>query len=103
MGNDNLKPWKPGQSGNPAGRPTGSRNLRSIIRDLLEDKSVYSKMTDLVSLDKSSTPIEAIIVTLISKAIAGDQKSAEVLLKYGFDKDAKDPETEYNKIVVEFV
>ena len=24
--NRNLKPWKPGQSGNPAGRPVGARN-----------------------------------------------------------------------------
>jgi hypothetical protein len=23
---DHLKPWKPGESGNPAGRPKGSRN-----------------------------------------------------------------------------
>ncbi|MCX7955522.1 MAG: DUF5681 domain-containing protein [Patescibacteria group bacterium] len=33
MANPNtLKPWKPGQSGNPAGRPKGSRNFETDFR-----------------------------------------------------------------------
>jgi len=44
VGNDNLKPWQPGQSGNPAGRPKDSRNLKSIIRDILEDNSIYDNL-----------------------------------------------------------
>ena len=31
----NLRPWKPGQSGNPAGRPVGARN--KLSEALLED------------------------------------------------------------------
>ena len=34
----NLRPWRPGQSGNPAGRPLGSRHR------IAED--VYSKLAD---------------------------------------------------------
>jgi hypothetical protein len=33
----NLKPWKAGQSGNPAGRKVGSKNVSTIIRELLEE------------------------------------------------------------------
>ncbi len=32
----NLRPWKPGQSGNPAGRPKG-RGLTDRLRKLLEE------------------------------------------------------------------
>jgi hypothetical protein len=32
----NLKPWKRGQSGNPAGRKPGSQNVSTIVRNLLE-------------------------------------------------------------------
>lgn len=32
---DNLIPWEPGQSGNPDGRPKGSKNRSTIIRELL--------------------------------------------------------------------
>ncbi len=39
MNNDNLKPFKPGQSGNPAGRPKGSRNklAESFLADAYEE------------------------------------------------------------------
>ena len=29
--NDNLSPWKPGQSGNPSGRPKGTRYLAGYV------------------------------------------------------------------------
>ena len=36
---EHLKPyhWKPGQSGNPSGRPKGSMNLMPLIRRLLSE------------------------------------------------------------------
>lgn len=33
---ENLIPFKPGQSGNPAGRPKGSKNLSTNLREMLE-------------------------------------------------------------------
>jgi Family of unknown function (DUF5681) len=38
----NLRPWKPGQSGNPKGRPLGARHkiAEAIIRDIAADWEV---------------------------------------------------------------
>lgn len=33
-------PWKPGQSGNPRGRPVGSGSFKSLIRHMLNGKPV---------------------------------------------------------------
>lgn len=32
-----LRPWRPGQSGNPGGRPKGAAGLAALIRDLTND------------------------------------------------------------------
>lgn len=41
----NLRPWQPGQSGNPAGRPIGSRQKVSeaIIRDISDAWAVHGR------------------------------------------------------------
>lgn len=41
---DNLKPFKPGQSGNPGGRPKGSPSVTAVIRRLLEDEETVEKL-----------------------------------------------------------
>ena len=40
----NLKSWKKGQSGNPAGRKQGSKNVSTIVRKLLEQNAVDELM-----------------------------------------------------------
>ena len=49
--NNNLSPWKPGQSGNPSGRPKGTRDLSSYVLETpdggkeLIDALVFIAMT----------------------------------------------------------
>jgi len=33
---ENLKSYKPGQSGNPSGRPKGAKNIETKLRELME-------------------------------------------------------------------
>jgi hypothetical protein len=43
-------PFQPGQSGNPAGRPRGSRNKRTIIAEKLLDDSAGALATAAITL-----------------------------------------------------
>ncbi len=69
----NLKSWQKGTSGNPNGRPKGSRNIKSIIQDLLNDKTIYKKLS-VTAPEGTQTPLEAIIYTLMIKSIGGDTR-----------------------------
>lgn len=83
---NNLKSWQPGVSGNPKGRPKGSRNIKKVIQDLLNDRDLVAKLA--LRIPRSTeTPLEAIIYTLVVKAIKGDVRASEVLLKHSIDKD----------------
>lgn len=35
MGSDNLTSWKPGQSGNPAGKKKGTKNIATRLREAM--------------------------------------------------------------------
>ena len=51
---NNLSPWKPGQSGNPSGRPRGTRDLASYV---LETTDGGKELVDaLVSIARGAMP-----------------------------------------------
>jgi len=45
-------PFQPGQSGNPAGRPRGSRNKKTIVLEALVDGEAEAVMQKLITLAK---------------------------------------------------
>ncbi len=67
---ENIVPYqfKEGQSGNPAGRPKGSRNLSTILRELLDEE------IELSDGEKKKYK-EVIIRKLITKANDGDLRA----------------------------
>ena len=91
---DKLTQWEPGKSGNPAGRPKGSKDgidahcRRLLAKDLsfpqIKDK-LKAKGIDL----EIGTNAEAISVVLVLKALTGDLKAIEMLGK--FELDLTDP------------
>ena len=68
-GVDNLTPWHPGTSGNPKGRPAGSRSFKTILRELL-DKPIDVEDKDTGKKVKS-TARDEISMILIFKAMSG--------------------------------
>lgn len=91
---DNLTSWKPGQSGNPAGKPSGSKNLSTIIRDMLEDgeldwEKVPIKGSARFAAKYGKRGWEAISYVAFAKAMSGDSAAREWLRKsqYGDKMD----------------
>src|SRR5665213_3510669 len=78
----NLQSWQPGQSGNPSGKPKGTKHLSKWIQEMMEDESFEQKLSDGTVL--KGAPVKAIVMTLLTKGIAGDMKAIDLLGKYGY-------------------
>lgn len=76
----NLKPWQPGQSGNPAGRKVGSKNISTIVRELLEQDANQSvlRSSNLADLTNGATTsyAQAIALAVLKKALTGNVQAA---------------------------
>lgn len=70
--------FQPGQSGNPHGRPKGSRNFLTEIREELNSAVEYSENGHHVQITKQ----RAIIKSLIAKAMEGDIRAITALLAH---------------------
>ena len=90
--------FKPGKSGNPTGRPKGSRNLPSIFRKVLNEKITLHE-GDRVWL---ATKFEAMIRRLSQNALKGDVKSITTILTETKEIGQFD-EPHQQKLVVRFV
>ena len=70
--------FKPGQSGNPRGRPKGAMNLETLL-----DKALDAKVTmETQNGAKRIIKREAILLKWVNQALAGDTKSIQVLLPW---------------------
>ncbi len=74
--------WQPGQSGNPAGKPKGTKHLSTYIREMLTDENFEQKLKDGTII--TGAPVEAIVRTLIIKASKGNLRAFDLLSKYGY-------------------
>jgi hypothetical protein len=73
--------WKPGQSGNPKGRPKGAKNLATIFNDALKQTLQIQEK----GKTRNITVREAIVRRVVNEALKGNIKATEYVL-------AKEPE-----------
>lgn len=78
--------WKPGQTGNPAGKPKGTKHISTWIQDLANDEEFEANILDAKKgyIEYKGAPLKAIISVAITKAVNGDEKAREWLAKYGW-------------------
>ena len=83
----NLRPFKKGESGNPKGRPKGSKNRATIVRELFDSISVldsfkFNELESRFPYIKNNMSIEYLMTLIqVNKAIFdGDTKAYKVLM-----------------------
>lgn len=78
--------FKPGQSGNPAGKPKGAKNIATHIKELLNDETFEALLPDPREGWKTykGAPVKAIVKAIAIKAMNGDVKAFDALAKHGY-------------------
>ncbi len=89
--------WKPGQSGNPKGRPNGSRNAATMAKAALGRKVVAT----VNGTKRKMTVAEISYRRLADKAMAGDQKAFNYLLTLANNVDPADIDTTAENVSTE--
>jgi uncharacterized protein DUF5681 len=68
--------FKLGASGNPGGRPKGSRTLRAELMKILKERIAVRES----GKRKQITRQEAMLLTLLEKALRGDVRAASMIM-----------------------
>ena len=80
--------FRPGQSGNPRGRPKGARSLRGLVASALGER-VEAKEN---GRRRRITKLEAAVKQLVNRAASGDQRATQfVFALLGEDKGGEPP------------
>ena len=69
--------FKPGQSGNPSGRPKGSQNLQTLFQKILNERIPLREGARLRKVSKA----EAVLRGLVIGAMKGDPRSVVTLFR----------------------
>jgi hypothetical protein len=80
--------FQPGCSGNPKGRPKGSRSVGAILQDVMSQKIAVTEQ----GKTRRMPVIEAMLRRLLDDALRGEEKALKLLLslveRYGDPSDA---------------
>ena len=68
--------WKQGQSGNPKGKKTGTKSLKTVVLKEASGKVVVKEGGQTRTLTK----LEALVMSMMAKALQGDVKAAAMLI-----------------------
>lgn len=78
--------FKPGESGNPAGKPKGAKHLSTWVQEMMNDENFELFLEDRREGFKrfEGAPVKAIVTTAIRRAAGGDQRWATWLKDSGW-------------------
>ena|SRR6516162_1156878 len=97
------RPFQPGNSGNPSGRPKGVRNFKTDMREELSESISIREGGRDISISKQ----RALIKRLVASAIEGDARAIATLMSFcarafGDDNDDQQQAPEDREIVQAF-
>lgn len=88
-----LKPFPPGQSGNPGGKKKGVKNFATLVKEVMGDDELLPKLIDILPPKKKprwffeiedKRVAKAMITAMVLKAVGGDDKAFSALIKSGY-------------------
>jgi hypothetical protein len=68
--------FRPGQSGNPRGRPKGARNLSTVVAAALSERVAVNENGHR----RRITKLEAAVKQLVNRAASGEARATQLLL-----------------------
>ena len=86
---NNLSPWKPGQSGNPNGRPKGTRDLASYVLETTDGgKELVDSLLSIARGVMPNVPVQEGSRSRKDQQVrpADQLKAIEMLLDRGFGR-----------------
>lgn len=90
------KQFKPGQSGNPKGRPKGRKNTMSMLQEILDGKMTIVENGKKMKFSRRSV----ILRQVINAALKGDLKASGMILPLIINDDVSREERE--KVIKSF-
>jgi len=78
--------FRKGQSGNPGGRPKGSRNVSGVIAAALLERVTINEN----GRRRSVTKLEAACKQMANKAAGGDQRAAKLIIELLHQSEIRD-------------
>ncbi|BAT58553.1 hypothetical protein GJW-30_1_01079 [Variibacter gotjawalensis] len=93
----NRTRFKPGQSGNPTGRPKGALGFAAIVKKLLHGKITITENGRRKKISRA----EALAHSIIKKAFSGDMKALAFLANFQERHDPPDHPSEKVPVVEE--
>jgi len=87
----NLKPWKPGQSGNPAGKPKGAKDgiqarLKRLLNKKAPDKAIALLKENFGYNMEDSSNLEAMLAMLLFTALSSSASNRIAAAKLIFEQ-----------------
>jgi hypothetical protein len=79
--------FKKGRSGNPKGRPKGSKNYSTIVSKALKQPVHITKS----GVPKTVTALEAVVLTTVKDALGGNRRAQLQVTSWGEQVFAEDP------------
>ena len=92
--------FKPGQSGNPSGRPKGNQNLKTLFNKVLDEEISLRDGAEVKKISKA----EAVVRSVVVGALKGDPRNVAILFRLaeqaGQFQDASSDITEIRRVIV---
>ncbi len=86
--------FRPGQSGNPRGRPRGARNLATEIAAALAEKVAVTEN----GRRRHITKLRATVKQLVNRAASGETRSTQVLLAHIAANEARPAQSDTERL-----